>query len=517
MLVGDAFSTACPVSGRGAIKAMVDAQRLCSAYVPQWLQGREIGADEIAAFYCDPEKLRSDAHARHVSLFSKRLALEPGLDGPPIDGFGWPAPLAATPCLTFRTHIPITRIRRPMPALSLVDNPSQADSVASRWPFMWAGFAVHAVMSMSGLEAEWRKLEANGVSSLFQSFGYLQAWFDEAARLHGETPVMVLGYKGAELAFVLPMAVTRPMGVPTLGWMSQAHSNYGMGLLGADVLKASSKDIDRLVRELADRTGAAAVWLDKQPLRWGGHDNPFAATGHVRMTPNDTYVLHLEDDYAAQHRRLFSSRTMSGLKRKQRKLEEGRQVVFAQLAPGPERTHAIAWFFTEKRRQLCEGGKASPFDEGGIQALYGHLAEHPTAFEVAGLYVDGELIAVGLTAYQGDTAFLINTAYADNDLVRFSPGALLFQRMVAQAHQRGIRVYDFGPGFLPYKVDWQPEIVPLVISSWLIRLPGILPLAAARAKNTLKSIIKRNPMMHRWASHFSASLKNKFYYAITTK
>lgn len=394
-----------------------------------------------------------------------------------------------------------------MSALSLVDNPSQTNSVASRWPFMWAGFAVHAVMSMNGLEAEWRKLEVNGVSSLFQGFGYLQAWFDEAGRLHGETPVFVLGYKGAELAFVLPMAVTRPMGVPTLGWMSQAHSNYGMGLLGADVLKASGKDIDRLVRELADRMGAAAVFLDKQPSRWGGHDNPFAAAGHVQLTSNDTFVLRLEDDYAAQHGRLFSNRTMSGLKRKQRKLEEGRQVVFAQLAPGVERTQAITWFFAEKRRQLRESGKASPFDEAGIQALYGRLAADPDAFEVDALYVDGALIAVGMTAYQGNTAFLINTAYADNDLVRFSPGALLFQRMVARAHQKGVRVYDFGPGLLPYKLDWEPEVVPLLASSWLIRLPGVLPLAAARTTNTLKSAIKRNPTMSRWASFLITRLK----------
>lgn len=78
-LVGDAFSTACPVSGTGASKAMVDVERLCNVYVPRWLAGDTVGADVMAEFYRDPAKVASDKHSRETSLFAKRLALEPGL------------------------------------------------------------------------------------------------------------------------------------------------------------------------------------------------------------------------------------------------------------------------------------------------------------------------------------------------------------------------------------------------------------------------------------------------------
>jgi 2-polyprenyl-6-methoxyphenol hydroxylase-like FAD-dependent oxidoreductase len=81
VLIGDAYRTACPVSGTGASKAMVDAERLCNAYVPQWLRQETITAADIAQFYSDGEKQASDAQSRKVSLFAKRLALE--------TGFGW--------------------------------------------------------------------------------------------------------------------------------------------------------------------------------------------------------------------------------------------------------------------------------------------------------------------------------------------------------------------------------------------------------------------------------------------
>lgn len=78
VLVGDAFSTACPVSGTGASKAMVDVERLCNVYVPRWLAGCDVGPDVIAQFYRDPDKVASDKHSRETSLFARRLALEPG-------------------------------------------------------------------------------------------------------------------------------------------------------------------------------------------------------------------------------------------------------------------------------------------------------------------------------------------------------------------------------------------------------------------------------------------------------
>ena len=79
VLIGDAYATACPVSGTGAAKALVDAERLCSVYAPRWLERDQIVESDIETFYRDPEKVSSDRHSRDLSLFAKRLALEPGL------------------------------------------------------------------------------------------------------------------------------------------------------------------------------------------------------------------------------------------------------------------------------------------------------------------------------------------------------------------------------------------------------------------------------------------------------
>jgi 2-polyprenyl-6-methoxyphenol hydroxylase-like FAD-dependent oxidoreductase len=78
-LVGDAFSTACPVSGTGAAKALLDAERLCNVYVPEWLKTAGMSVEKIAQYYNDAEKRSSDAHSFRTSVFAKRAALGEGL------------------------------------------------------------------------------------------------------------------------------------------------------------------------------------------------------------------------------------------------------------------------------------------------------------------------------------------------------------------------------------------------------------------------------------------------------
>ena len=68
-LVGDAFSTACPVSGTGAAKALTDVERLCNVHVPDWLRTRGMGSEKIARYYGDPHKRRSIGPGRCERCF----------------------------------------------------------------------------------------------------------------------------------------------------------------------------------------------------------------------------------------------------------------------------------------------------------------------------------------------------------------------------------------------------------------------------------------------------------------
>jgi 2-polyprenyl-6-methoxyphenol hydroxylase-like FAD-dependent oxidoreductase len=79
VLVGDAFSTSCPVAGTGCDKVFTDVERLCNVYVPQWLASDGMDAAKIAAFYADPLKRACDewSAAKAFDFRSVSIATSP--------------------------------------------------------------------------------------------------------------------------------------------------------------------------------------------------------------------------------------------------------------------------------------------------------------------------------------------------------------------------------------------------------------------------------------------------------
>jgi len=79
VLIGDAFRTSNPAVGDGLSRALTDADRLCSAYVPQWLTTPGMDTNKIAAFYRDPEKLACDARASHAANYRRNSTIGRGM------------------------------------------------------------------------------------------------------------------------------------------------------------------------------------------------------------------------------------------------------------------------------------------------------------------------------------------------------------------------------------------------------------------------------------------------------
>jgi 2-polyprenyl-6-methoxyphenol hydroxylase-like FAD-dependent oxidoreductase len=79
VVIGDAFATSCPAAGTGTDKVFTDVERLCHVHIPAWLASDGMGADKIAAFYDDPEKVACDAWSTAKAHYLKSLTLDNGI------------------------------------------------------------------------------------------------------------------------------------------------------------------------------------------------------------------------------------------------------------------------------------------------------------------------------------------------------------------------------------------------------------------------------------------------------
>lgn len=380
--------------------------------------------------------------------------------------------------------------------MSMVDTATGTLALPADDSFSWQGFDIAVGVERDAIKAEWHALEAANTASLFQSHAFVDAWCRKSAAGQDETPLFAVGRQNGALRFVLPLALGRQAGLSILGWLSSSHANYGMALIHPDAFaRFEPAAAEALMVEIAHRAGAAVVHLENQPLKWAGRENPFAVGASARLSANDTYVFSLEQDFDAQYRRLYSGRSVSTLRRKQKKLEDSGAVCFDPPAGPEEKRRAIDWFIAEKHRRLAAEGQESPFDRPEVAELYRELAVNSSDFEIDQITLNGALIAVTMTMYAGDTAYLLNTAYSEGEHTRHSPGALILHRIVRRAHGKGMRRFDFGPGALPYKFEWEPETTALVTSTMAASALGRpLQLLYGLAVST-KAMVKRNDQL----------------------
>jgi 2-polyprenyl-6-methoxyphenol hydroxylase-like FAD-dependent oxidoreductase len=78
VLVGDAYSTSCPAAGTGVNKVFSDVGQLCRVHIPAWLGTSGMGAEKIAAFYADPEKIASDRHSTQKAYRLRAMSINAG-------------------------------------------------------------------------------------------------------------------------------------------------------------------------------------------------------------------------------------------------------------------------------------------------------------------------------------------------------------------------------------------------------------------------------------------------------
>ena len=79
VLIGDSFQTSCPAAGTGVSRLLVDVERLCTVYLPEWLKTDGMGREKIAAFYSDRDKLASDERAFRMAHFRQALTVDAGM------------------------------------------------------------------------------------------------------------------------------------------------------------------------------------------------------------------------------------------------------------------------------------------------------------------------------------------------------------------------------------------------------------------------------------------------------
>lgn len=361
--------------------------------------------------------------------------------------------------------------------------------------------------------AIWEELEALAPISIYQTRAFLIPWLETLGAARKITPLFIAAKDHDGRPVMLLCLGVRTTGPFRIGsFLGENASNFDMPLWRPDVVW-TRKDVETLLQQAISLLGAEApdvFALREQPLEWKGVRNPFALLPHQR-SPNVVPAAKLEAD----SKKYFASKLSANARKKLRQHE-----MWLTDLRGPVEVirndtiaHAdsiLVAFFSQRIARFREQGIEADFSDPAMQAFWTKLVRPsaaPAAVEFYALTAGGHIVAtIAGAAHAGCFSAIVNSIDMNPEIARFSPGTLLFSKLIALQCDKAVEHFDCGPGEAHYKMRYCDQMIDLFDVFVPVRVQGRV-FAGLRASGLqLKRAIKQNPRLFQTIRGFKRRL-----------
>jgi CelD/BcsL family acetyltransferase involved in cellulose biosynthesis len=362
---------------------------------------------------------------------------------------------------------------------------------------------IEVTASISGLEKDWRALQAHGFATPYQTYDWTKAWIDALAAPSGLEPMLVSGRDASgEIHVILPLVFRQtPLGGKAL-FAGGKHANFAMGLYSRDAMeRLTAADMRRLLMEAARQRGVSLYHFAHQPRQWQGLGNPLALLPN-QMSANCAFKAELMPDGDAMIRSLMSTESRKKLRHKEKRLGELGPVSLHEARDGATVRRVLETFRSQKAARFKALGISDPFADPAVEtfllagALNG-LDQREAAIRLYYLASGDRIVSViGGAMHAGRLSGMFTSFDSDPAVIRYSPGDLLLLHLVQRLCRDGFGVFDLGTGDAAYKGDYCPLDEPLFDS--------ILPMTATG--QIVSAGLSAGQRVKRWAKHSPAAM-----------
>jgi CelD/BcsL family acetyltransferase involved in cellulose biosynthesis len=356
---------------------------------------------------------------------------------------------------------------------------------------------VDIITELGEAESIWRAIEG-GTSAYtpYQRFDFLAAWQRRVGDRQDVSPLIVVAYDAERRPLLLlPLAISRRLGVRVAAFMGGKHPTFNMALWDKTfAAEANAADLEALLSKLGERANADVLALTQQPKYWRDLKNPIALLGHQ---PSVNICPVLTITAGAAPTALISNSLRRRLKGKERKLEKLPGYRHRLVSTEEEITRLLDWYFRTKPLRMAEQKLPNVFGEPGVEefvreACSARVPSGRRAIEIHALECDEEVIALFAGVADGERFSMMFNTYTMSGHSRYSPGLILIRNIVDHYAAQGFRALDLGIGSDDYKRLFCKDDEPLF--DCFVPLSGRgKPAALAMSwLNRTKRVVKQN-------------------------
>jgi CelD/BcsL family acetyltransferase involved in cellulose biosynthesis len=357
--------------------------------------------------------------------------------------------------------------------------------------------------SFAAARDDWQRLvDDRAIATPFSHPDWLEAYYRHAGVPAGETPAIVIGRDDDRVpVFLLPFTIRRTRGLAVAGFFGGSHASLNLGLWRRNAIAGFSAERlrDVLVRAAAI-AGIDLYVLHNMPLAWDGHDNPLAQLPHQRGA-DDVYRLDIAGRSGEETvKACISGATRSTLRSKEKKLAVLDGYRYFRAATAEEADRVLDAFLVQKAARLADQGISNVFAEPGVAdflraTAHAGLAEGRPVMELHAIEGGGEILAMMGGLMDGSRFTTMINSYTLTEHGRWSPGLIIIRHVVHHFADAGLKIFDLGMGYAPYKHFFCKDVEPLVEALVPVTLKGRLAAVGLRAKVAAKRFIKTTPAL----------------------
>tara|TARA_E500000305_G_scaffold109526_1_gene114810 strand:- start:90 stop:1301 length:1212 start_codon:yes stop_codon:yes gene_type:complete len=352
----------------------------------------------------------------------------------------------------------------------------------------------------SSVEAIWRQFEKNADCFAFQTFDFLETWYEEiGCRQNVDLAIVVAWGLDAVPIMILPLGIEKSGFARKLTWLGNDVNDYNAPLLGPGFSeRISPGDFPALWKDIVSFLPAHdLIELLRQPAEIDGQANPFL---ELPTQPNASgaHMTVLGADFDAYYEKKRNSKARRSMRSRRKKLEEMGDARYVHPATDRDIAASVAKLVELKSASLKTMGAKDFLGQPGYEEFYKALAvksgaggiAHVSHLEVAGEYVAGSWGLVHKRRF-----YYLLASYDRVRFGRYAPGVQALVEVMRWAVNKGVETFDFTIGDEPYKYEWCEIQSDLYDHLQAKTFRGALLLFKTKLLLALKRKIKHTPLL----------------------
>ncbi|MAN62206.1 MAG: hypothetical protein CMI60_09705 [Parvibaculum sp.] len=355
----------------------------------------------------------------------------------------------------------------------------------------------------SSVEAIWRQFEKAAGCSAFQTFDFLETWYQHIGhRSKIDLQIVVVWDAGAVPLMLLPLGIMNGPFVRKLIWLGEGVNDYNAPLIAHNFSERVLPGKFSLIWEdiLSCLPDHDLVELMRQPAEVDQQANPFLELP-TQLNASGAHMTELGGDFDTYYNTKRNSKARRSLRSRRKKLEETGEIKYVHPETDEAISASVAKLVSLKSKSLRAMGAKDFLASPGYEDFYRALAvksgadgvAHVSHLEVAGEYAAGSWGLIHRNRF-----YYVLPSYDGAKFGRYAPGVQALVETMKWAVERDVRVFDFTIGDEHYKYDWCETKIDLYDHLKARTRQGSLVILKQATFLALKRITKQTPFL--WTS-----------------